>query len=142
MQSLQHQRTPQSRHSVSQQHRSRDEKKSSTSESNPPNPADRVTIAAKPQLRNLAADATRFTPVSLKVRREDKVIKKPVKGQSKSLKTSFCVETKRIVYLITDYEQTYGFVPSSISSQQDGSKPTPTKDDAYEEFMKELKGIL
>ncbi|XP_074600786.1 uncharacterized protein LOC141854857 [Brevipalpus obovatus] len=120
--SLQHQRMPQSRHSANQPHRSRDEKKFATSETNPSNPADRVTIAAKPQLRNLAADATRFMPVSLKVRREDKVVKKPVKGQN--------------------YEQTYGFVPSSISSQQDKSKPTPTKDDAYEEFMKELKGIL
>jgi WW domain-binding protein 11 len=38
--------------------------------------SDRATIEAKPQLRNLSADATRFTPVALRVKREDKVVKK------------------------------------------------------------------
>jgi WW domain-binding protein 11 len=40
--------------------------------------SDRATIEAKPQLRNLSADATRFTPVALRVKREDKVVKKSV----------------------------------------------------------------
>ncbi|KAI1293796.1 WW domain-binding protein 11 [Halotydeus destructor] len=35
-----------------------------------------ATIEAKPQLRNLSADATRFTPVSLRVKRNDKQTKK------------------------------------------------------------------
>lgn len=38
---------------------------------------DRATIEAKPQLRNLSADATRFTPVALRVKREEKGVKKP-----------------------------------------------------------------
>lgn len=37
---------------------------------------ERATIEAKPQLRNLSADATRFTPVALRVKREEKGIKK------------------------------------------------------------------
>jgi len=40
--------------------------------------SDRATIEAKPQLRNLSADATRFTPVALRVKRDDKVVKKSV----------------------------------------------------------------
>ena len=41
---------------------------------------DRATIEAKPQLRNLSADATRFTPVALRVKREDKLVKKHTKS--------------------------------------------------------------
>jgi WW domain-binding protein 11 len=40
--------------------------------------SDRATIEAKPQLRNLSADATRFTPVALRVKRDDKGVKRSV----------------------------------------------------------------
>lgn len=45
--------------------------------------SDRATIEAKPQLRNLSADATRFTPVSLRVKRNEKPqAKKPGHGEN------------------------------------------------------------
>ena len=37
---------------------------------------EKATIEAKPQLRNLSADATRFTPVALRVKREEKGVKR------------------------------------------------------------------
>ena len=39
--------------------------------------SERATIEAKPQLRNLSADSTRFTPVSLRVKRPENKLKKP-----------------------------------------------------------------
>ena len=47
--------------------------------------SDRATIEAKPQLRNLSADATRFLPVSLKVKRPEKSVKKSYKNDGKFL---------------------------------------------------------
>lgn len=35
-----------------------------------------ATIEAKPQLRNLSADVTKFMPTSLRVKREDKTIRR------------------------------------------------------------------
>lgn len=35
-----------------------------------------ATIEAKPQLRNLSADVTKFMPTSLRVKREDKIVRK------------------------------------------------------------------
>ncbi|XP_033222819.1 WW domain-binding protein 11 [Belonocnema kinseyi] len=74
------------------------------------------TIEAKPQIRNLAADVTRFLPTSLRVKRDDK--KKP---------STFLRITEKILE-----------VPplKSISIQ------TKTKDDAYMQFMQEMEGLL
>lgn len=36
-----------------------------------------TTITAKPQIRNLSADVTRFVPSALRVKREDKKPQKP-----------------------------------------------------------------
>lgn len=43
--------------------------------------SDRATIEAKPQLRNLSADATRFMPVSLRVKRSEKPTKKAPRNE-------------------------------------------------------------
>ncbi|KAG8233159.1 hypothetical protein J437_LFUL014111 [Ladona fulva] len=82
-----------------------------------------ATIEAKPQIRNLSADVTRFLPTALRVRREDKKRKdgKPI--------GSLIPETK----------------PESIvvSGKPVSNTGTPqTKDDAYLQFMKEMEGLL
>lgn len=76
-----------------------------------------ATIMAKPQIRNLSADVTRFVPSALRVKREDK---KP-----KQL-------TRALVHELKQKE----FVPHSAMSGR------PTKDDAYSQFMKEMQGLL
>lgn len=72
-----------------------------------------ATISAKPQIRNLSADVTRFVPSTLRVKREDK---KP-----KQSKVSLAQELKQKELRTT---------------------PQPTKDDAYMQFMKEMQQLL
>lgn len=74
-----------------------------------------ATIMAKPQIRNLSADVTRFVPSALRVKREDKN-KKNVTRQM----------------LVNELKQ------------QEMAKPIPgaTKDDAYMQFMREMEGLL
>lgn len=74
-----------------------------------------TTITAKPQIRNLSADVTRFVPSALRVKREDKKAHKP---------KSFVSEYNR--------QQQNEF------SQSKGT----TKDDAYMQFMREMQGLL
>lgn len=72
------------------------------------------TIEAKPQIRNLAADVTRFLPTSLRVKRDDK----------KKTNTVLRLSEK-----IIDVPMTKAVQPK-------------TKDDAYMQFMQEMKGLL
>lgn len=72
-----------------------------------------TTISAKPQIRNLSADVTRFVPSTLRVKREDKKVPK------KS---------------ITPY--------SRHQSEQTAKAAGTTKDDAYMQFMQEMQGLL
>lgn len=74
-----------------------------------------TTITAKPQIRNLSADVTRFVPSALRVKREDKKIQKP---------KSFMAEYSR-----------------QQQNEANVAKGT-TKDDAYMQFMKEMQGLL
>lgn len=73
-----------------------------------------TTIEAKPQIRNLAADVTRFLPTSLRVKRDDK--KKP----------------SSISRIMERYPET-----QPIRTTQ-----PKTKDDAYMQFMQEMEGLL
>lgn len=77
-----------------------------------------ATIEAKPQIRNLSADVTRFLPTALRVKREDK--------KKKDAKTTSLSEP-RTENLVPK--------PSPAASQQ-------TKDDAYMQFMREMEGLL
>ncbi|CAI9724209.1 domain-binding 11-like [Octopus vulgaris] len=85
-----------------------------------------ATIEAKPQIKNLLADVTRFTPTALKVKRGIR----DARGRVKIINPNLAAkeEEKR---------------PSGMQN-----KPTPTvtqtktKDDVYEEFMKEMKNLL
>ncbi|XP_015524534.1 WW domain-binding protein 11 [Neodiprion pinetum] len=72
------------------------------------------TIEAKPQIRNLAADITRFLPTSLRVKRDDK--KKP---------------------------SSLPKMPDRLPENQPQRLLQPkTKDDAYMQFMQEMEGLL
>ncbi|VEN42812.1 unnamed protein product [Callosobruchus maculatus] len=78
-----------------------------------------VTISAKPQIRNLSADVTRFVPSTLRVRREDK---KPTKNPS-----AIAREMKQ----------------KELSMQQNVMAASgATKDDAYKQFMQEMEQLM
>lgn len=73
-----------------------------------------TTIEAKPQIRNLAADVTRFLPTSLRVKRDDK-------KKSSSI--------SRITERLPEAQPLRATQPK-------------TKDDAYMQFMQEMEGLL
>lgn len=76
-----------------------------------------ATIMAKPQIRNLSADVTRFVPSALRVKREDK--------KSKNITRAMLVQELKQQEM------------SSMKPQNTG-----TKDDAYKQFMREMEGLL
>ncbi|XP_067138370.1 WW domain-binding protein 11 [Centruroides vittatus] len=76
-----------------------------------------ATIEAKPQIRSLNIDITRFMPTTLRVKREDKGKRNPTKYDTSK------------EHMVTTTKAT---VPMSV----------PTKDDAYEQFLKEMEGLL
>lgn len=71
-----------------------------------------TTISAKPQIRNLSADVTRFVPSTLRVKREDKKLPKK------------------------------NVMPYSRHTEQAAKAAGTTKDDAYMQFMQEMQGLL
>lgn len=71
-----------------------------------------TTITAKPQIRNLSADVTRFVPSTLRVKREDKKVQRPKP-------------------YVSDYR-----------AQPEQPAKGTTKDDAYMQFMREMQGLL
>ncbi|GMT35982.1 hypothetical protein PFISCL1PPCAC_27279 [Pristionchus fissidentatus] len=72
-----------------------------------------AVISAKPELRDLAGEATKFVPTNLRVRRDD-MVKKP-QGRVNAL----------------------GMATESATRKQ-----AKTTDEAYADFMKEMDGIL
>lgn len=72
------------------------------------------TISAKPRIRNLSADITRFVPTALKVKKDD-------------IKKDFRIPLPPPPPLL---------ITKSITRQ------APTKDDAYMQFMKEMEGLI
>ncbi|XP_033108004.1 WW domain-binding protein 11-like [Anneissia japonica] len=80
-------------------------------------PIQSATIEAKPQLRNLQADVTRFMPTSLRVKRD-------AKAKSKTSKSG--PERNEIV----------------VAPAPKPTVSTATKDDAYEQFMREMENFL
>lgn len=78
----------------------------------PPKDPKSATITAKPQIRNLSADVTRFVPATLRIKRDEPKRPKP---------KSYIPETRR---------------------QPSQQQPQPTKDDAYQQFMSELQDFL
>ncbi|XP_050529383.1 WW domain-binding protein 11 isoform X2 [Daktulosphaira vitifoliae] len=78
------------------------------------------TIEAKPKMRNLAADVTRFLPTSIRVKRDD----------GKSNRREHAWEQHKAAELKTNI---------AANNQQVGQQ---TKDDAYMQFMQEMEGLL
>ncbi|KAG5684387.1 hypothetical protein PVAND_013622 [Polypedilum vanderplanki] len=76
-----------------------------------------TTITAKPQIRNLSADVTRFVPTTLRTKRDE-----PKKVKPKS----YIPETQM----------------QQVAMQQQQQQQKPTKDDAYLQFMNELQDLL
>ncbi|KAK4872632.1 hypothetical protein RN001_014661 [Aquatica leii] len=77
-----------------------------------------ATISAKPQIRNLSADVTRFVPSALRVKREDK---KPKSSTRAALANE--LKQKEMMAHVGPIRQ-------------------QTKDDAYMQFMKEMQGLI
>lgn len=78
-----------------------------------------TTITAKPQIRNLSADVTRFVPSTLRVKREDQR------------------RTARTKHLPGSNDAG----DRNVHAPPEAHKP-PTKDDAYLQFMNEMQGLL
>ncbi|XP_062137962.1 WW domain-binding protein 11 [Drosophila sulfurigaster albostrigata] len=78
-----------------------------------------TTITAKPQIRFLSADVTRFVPSTLRVKRED---------QRRSARAKHMAGAN-------DASERHMHAPP------EAHKP-PTKDDAYLQFMNEMQGLL
>ncbi|XP_050394159.2 WW domain-binding protein 11 [Patella vulgata] len=81
-----------------------------------------ATIEAKPQIKNVMGDVTRFMPTALKIKR----IGKDQRGR---LKAPSNEDNKRVLGSHA--------IPTPLVATQ-----TKTKDDAYDQFMKEMAGLL
>lgn len=73
-----------------------------------------ATITAKPQIRNLSADVTRFVPATLRIKRTD---------EPKRPKPKF-------------------HIPETQQMTAQRQQQQPAKDDAYKQFMNELNDLL
>lgn len=97
-----------------------------------------ATITAKPQIRNLSADVTRFLPAALRGKREEKQKSKP--PQVQHTQYSQFAHSRA-----PSHEQLVQMHPSANAPAASGpaaQKKGPTKDDAYMQFMKEMQGLL
>lgn len=98
------------------------------STSAPSKPSSKPTasiIEAKPQMRNLSADLTRFVPTTLKVKKDMPPKKDVVKP---SVNPHIEWRTPQ--------------VQVSSKSAPVAQPPVKTKDDAYSQFMKEMQGFM
>lgn len=78
-----------------------------------------ATIEAKPQIKNIVGDVTRFTPTALKVKRDPRDAKGRVIKKAKE-------EEKRVS------------APAPVVA----AAHTKTKDDAYDQFMREMEDLI
>jgi len=82
----------------------------------------RVTIQAKPQIKSKMGDVTRFMPTALKVKREVKDNKGRIKQLGK--------------------EEEQHMIGAQALPQPAPTTQTKTKDDAYDQFMREMEGLI
>ncbi|VDP99370.1 unnamed protein product [Trichobilharzia regenti] len=95
-----------------------------------PNPSG-TTIEAKPQLKNLIGDATRFVPTALKVRRT-------VRDTSGRLVTTGGGTSAHD----TGKQSNAAYDRVTKTDGTSTSGPAASKDDVYEEFMREMEGLI
>ncbi|KAF4522158.1 hypothetical protein B566_EDAN010418 [Ephemera danica] len=84
-----------------------------------------ATIEAKPQIRNLSADITRFLPASVRARREEKPKKSDPRAEAASLARAHHMAQAAAQHA------------AAIVANQ-----PQNKDDAYMQFMREMEGLL
>lgn len=99
-----------------------------------------TTIEAKPQLRNLAHDATRFLPTALRNKPRFPVKKSvfPVPDPGKYSTHSRC--SYSLTNILFSFPQLEIPLPEATPSPSTTNKTL--KDDAYDEFMKEMEGLM
>ena len=90
-----------------------------------------ATIEAKPQLRNLTLDSTRFVPTSLRLKRNEK---QPTKPSSVSRPIGKFLSVSPVTNLT--------LVPSGSTAESSHATSSGNKEDAYEQFMKEIQGLI
>ncbi|XP_014219805.1 WW domain-binding protein 11 [Copidosoma floridanum] len=103
-----------------------------------------TTIEAKPQIRNLAADVTRFLPTSLRVKRGDE--KKKPSATPSALPTRMPERIPSVSAVSAAVTAAaMAAAAAAAAENQNAAKAVPqvkTKDDAYLQFMQEMQGLL
>ena len=96
---------------------------------------DSSTISAKPQIRNIRAELTKFVPTAVKIHRN---LNKPSSGASASKPRSKPSAT-------SSSSSTTGNVEAhkkDVNILRQNQQQEPTKDDIYAKFMQEMGGFL
>lgn len=101
-----------------------------------------TTIEAKPQIRNLAADVTRFLPTSLRVKRIDD--KKKLSATPSILPVRMPERIPPIPAAVSAATIASAAVVAAAETQNTAKPPqqVKTKDDAYMQFMQEMQGCI
>ena len=97
-----------------------------------------TTIQAKPQLKNLIGDATKFVPTAIKVRRQVKDMHgktRLVGGGAQASGTTSGLFSQAVLGGAAPSQS--NATTSRLQKQQAASK-----DDAYDQFMREMEGVL
>lgn len=87
-----------------------------------------TTITAKPQIRNLSADVTRFVPSTLRVKHQQ-----------------HSIHANHLSHQLQMHKQTKHFLSEHSKHTTEKTSSTgkvTTKDDAYMQFMREMQGLL
>lgn len=106
-----------------------------------------TTISAKPQLRNLSADSTRFMPLSLRLKRDERP-GVTTKRTPQSLGKGYLVYHRMRLICNIILSVGYGMISHTSSTSGTSSSSLNTKeqknskDDAYVDFMKEMSGFM
>ncbi|XP_055634432.1 WW domain-binding protein 11 [Toxorhynchites rutilus septentrionalis] len=95
-----------------------------------------ATISAKPQIRNLSADVTRFVPSALRTKK-DEGIKRPQQSR-----LDMGHHHQQSHHPNQHQQQHHHLHPGRTGAPGVPEKSKPSKDDAYMQFMREMEGLL
>ena len=96
-----------------------------------------TTISAKPQIRNIRAESTKFVPTAVKIHRNPN---KPTGGARPRVKPSSTTTLSGNLQQQQTQQQNAGDLQRR--QQQQRQNQEPTKDDIYAKFMQEMDGFL
>ena len=110
-----------------------------------------TVIEAKPQMRNLSADLTRFVPTTLKLKKDGQtptaaaapllVKKAPAAAEKTTSAPRIEWRVPQPVSMPSSSSSSTASVPASTPPQAT-TQAAPTKDDAYSQFMKEMHQLI